>query len=243
MTDSRELPEVLEPIARGEESTLVDLVDSLLNQGLMADGDLVLGLAGIDLIYLRLSVLLAAADRVLPHARLPAPAAQEIPAAQEVPAAHEIPAAPEKPTAPEAPAAHETPAADDLPAADLPPPAEPTPRSREHVHPVEQAELEAVSEDLARRPEADRPMRFDPDPEEVRRSVMKLVLTLVELIRDLLERQALRRMEAETLTEDEVERLGQALMKLEETVHELAAQFGIDPDELNLDLGPLGKLR
>ena len=72
---------------------------------------------------------------------------------------------------------------------------------------------------------------------------MKLVLTLVELIRDLLERQALRRMEAETLSEDEVERLGQALMKLEETVHELAAQFGIDPDELNLDLGPLGKLR
>lgn len=223
MSDSRDMPEALEPIVDGGESSLVDLVDNLISQGLMLDGDLVLGLAGIDLIYLRLSVLLAAADRVLPHARRTAPAAQETPAADESPAA-----------AP-APAASDTPAP--------PPPAEPAPRSREHVHPVEQAELEAVSEDLARRPETDRPMRFDPDPEEVRRSVMKLVLTLVELIRDLLERQALRRMEAETLSEDEVERLGQALMKLEETVHELAAQFGIDPDELNLDLGPLGKLR
>lgn len=226
MSDSRDMPEALEPIVDGGESSLVDLVDNLISQGLMLDGDLVLGLAGIDLIYLRLSTLLAAADRVLPYARRePAPAAPGDPPVAASRAGAGVAAT----------------AAVDAPRSA--PPAEPTPRSREHVHPVEQAELEAVSEDLARRPETDRPMRFDPDPEEVRRSVMKLVLTLVELIRDLLERQALRRMEAETLSEAEVERLGQALMKLEETVHELAAQFGIDPDELNLDLGPLGKLR
>jgi hypothetical protein len=72
--------------------------------------------------------------------------------------------------------------------------------------------------------------------------VLKLVLTLVELIRQLLERQAIRRMEAGTLTNDETESVGLALMNLQETVHDLATQFGIPPEELNLDLGPIGKL-
>jgi hypothetical protein len=72
--------------------------------------------------------------------------------------------------------------------------------------------------------------------------VAKLVLTLIEFLRRLLERQAIRRMENGTLTDEEIERLGVALMKLEETVHELAARFGIDPEELELDLGPLGRL-
>ena len=70
----------------------------------------------------------------------------------------------------------------------------------------------------------------------------QLVLTLVEFIRRLLERQAIRRMEAKTLSEEQVEAVGEALMKLEETVRDMAASFGIPPDELNLDLGPIGKL-
>jgi len=76
----------------------------------------------------------------------------------------------------------------------------------------------------------------------VQRSVAQLVLTLVEFIRKLLERQAIRRMEAGTLTDAQTEELGRALMKLEETVLDIAAKFGILPDELNLDLGPIGKL-
>jgi len=84
--------------------------------------------------------------------------------------------------------------------------------------------------------------RWNVDPEDVRRSVARLVLTLVEFVRKLLERQALRRMEAETLTPEETEKVGLALMRLEETVAELAAHFGIPPEELNLELGPLGKL-
>jgi Gas vesicle protein K len=72
---------------------------------------------------------------------------------------------------------------------------------------------------------------------------VKLVLSLIEFIRQLLERQAIRRMEARTLTDEEIERLGTALMRLEETVKDIAAQFGLSPDELNLDLGPLGRLR
>jgi Gas vesicle protein K len=67
------------------------------------------------------------------------------------------------------------------------------------------------------------------------------VLTLVEMIRQLLERQAIRRMEAGTLTSDQTESVGLALMRLQETILDLAGQFNISPDELNLDLGPVGK--
>jgi hypothetical protein len=84
--------------------------------------------------------------------------------------------------------------------------------------------------------------RWNANPEDVQKSVAQLVLALVEFLRKLLERQAIRRMEAETLDPDDVERIGLALMRLEETVHELAARFGLAPEELNLDLGPLGRL-
>jgi hypothetical protein len=84
--------------------------------------------------------------------------------------------------------------------------------------------------------------RWNADPEDVRRSVLKLVLTLVELIRQLMERQAIRRMENGTLTDEETESVGLALMRLQQTIQELAQQFGISLDELNFDLGPVGKL-
>jgi len=106
---------------------------------------------------------------------------------------------------------------------------------------LEVEELEALRAELERRTAAAAP-RWNADPEDVQRSVVGLVLTLVEFLRKLMERQAIRRMEAETLTPDEVEAVGTALMRLEETVHGLAEQFGIDPATLNLDLGPLGRL-
>ena len=84
--------------------------------------------------------------------------------------------------------------------------------------------------------------RWNADPEEVRRSVVKLVLTLVELLRRLMERQAIRRMEQGTLTDDETEKLGLSLMRLEETIREICEQFDLRPEDLNLDLGPAGKL-
>ena len=76
----------------------------------------------------------------------------------------------------------------------------------------------------------------------VRLDTGELVLTLVEFIRRLLERQAIRRMEQKTLTRKEVEAVGEALMRLEETVREMGKKFGLTADDLNLDLGPLGKL-
>jgi hypothetical protein len=84
--------------------------------------------------------------------------------------------------------------------------------------------------------------RLNANPDDVQRSVARLVLTLVDFIRQLLERQALRRMEEGTLSPEEIERIGLALMKLEKTLRALAKRFGLSPDELNLDLGPLGRL-
>ena len=82
-------------------------------------------------------------------------------------------------------------------------------------------------------------MRWNPDPEDVQRSVAQLVLTIVEFLRKLMERQAIRRMQERTLTRKEVEAVGQALMRLEETVIEIGKRFGLTAEDLNLDLGPV----
>lgn len=86
------------------------------------------------------------------------------------------------------------------------------------------------------------PERINIDPKNVERGLAKLVLTLVELIRQLLEKQALRRVEGGSLAEEEVERVGQTLMKLEDKMEELKEIFGLKDEELNLNLGPLGDL-
>ena len=105
----------------------------------------------------------------------------------------------------------------------------------------ELAKLDDLRRELERT-NASSPLRWNADPDDVQRSVAQLVLTLVEFIRKLLERQAIRRMEAGSLTDRQTEDVGLALMKLEETVRDIAAKFGIPTDELNLDLGPIGKL-
>ena len=86
------------------------------------------------------------------------------------------------------------------------------------------------------------PQRVDCSQENIEQGLAKLVLGLIELLRRLLERQAIRRMEGGSLSETEVEEMGLALMKLEEKIHELASSFGLTPADLNLDLGPLGSL-
>jgi len=83
---------------------------------------------------------------------------------------------------------------------------------------------------------------MDCSPENLEQGLAKLVLGLVELLRRLLERQAIRRMEGGSLTDEQVEDMGKALMSLEQKVIELAAAFGLKPEDLNLELGPLGKL-
>jgi hypothetical protein len=105
--------------------------------------------------------------------------------------------------------------------------------------PVSAADLRALRRQIERQAA---PARWNPDTEDVQRSVAQLVLTVVEFLRKLMERQAIRRMEQRTLSRKEVEAVGAALMKLEETIREIGKRFGLAPEDLNLDLGPLGKL-
>ena len=95
-------------------------------------------------------------------------------------------------------------------------------------------ELESTSNTL--------PQRINVDPEKVEQGLAQLVLTLIELLRRLMERQAVRRVEAGSLSDDEIERLGQTFIKLQERMDELREIFGLEDEDLNLNLGPLGDL-
>ena len=95
-------------------------------------------------------------------------------------------------------------------------------------------ELEKLRERLPRRIEA--------NPQNVEKGLAKLVLTLIELIRQLLEKQAMKRMEAGSLSDGQIENLGVTLMKLENKMKELQAIFGLEEKDLNINLGPLGDL-
>ncbi|HEX3262326.1 MAG TPA: gas vesicle protein K [Solirubrobacterales bacterium] len=96
-------------------------------------------------------------------------------------------------------------------------------------------ELQRLDQALRRRINADR--------ETLEKGLAQLVLTLIEVLRELLERQALRRIEGGTLSDDEVERLGETFMLLEQRMKELMEAFDLEDEDLNLDLGPLGTLR
>ncbi|MBI4241852.1 MAG: gas vesicle protein K [Candidatus Rokubacteria bacterium] len=97
-----------------------------------------------------------------------------------------------------------------------------------------EGELERLTEAL--------PRRINSDPEKVEQGLAKLVLTLIELLRQLLEKQAVRRIEAGSLTPEEIERMGVTFLRLEEKMVELRALFGLTEEDLNLSLGPLGDL-
>ena len=98
--------------------------------------------------------------------------------------------------------------------------------------------LEAELRELAPR----LPQRLETDEKDIEAGVAKLVLTLVEFIRQVLEHQAIRRMEGGSLSDEEIERLGVALMRLQEKLGELKSAFGLRDEDLNVDLGPLGRL-
>lgn len=118
------------------------------------------------------------------------------------------------------------------PSPEIPPPVEPEIETAHAAEFVE--ELRRVTDSL--------PARINIDAQSVEQGLAKLVLTLIELIRRLLEKQAVRRMEGGGLAPEQVEELGLALMKLEAKMQELKAQFGLADEDLNLDLGPMGRL-
>jgi hypothetical protein len=109
-----------------------------------------------------------------------------------------------------------------------------TTRSDESLSQLSNAALEALAHAL--------PDRINADPEKVEQGLARLVLTVVELIRRALEHQAVRRMDGGTLTDQEIETLGLALLKLNGRMDELKSTFGLTDEELNINLGPLGRL-
>lgn len=103
---------------------------------------------------------------------------------------------------------------------------------------IDTALLREELEDLARA----LPSRLDADPEKLDVGLARLVMTLIELLRRVLEHQAVRRLDAGTLTVDEEERLGLAFLRLQERMTEIRTALGLEEEDLNLDLGPLGRL-
>lgn len=106
----------------------------------------------------------------------------------------------------------------------------------------EQLDVFSRSAGALDRLEAALPRRLNADPEDLEKGLAQLVLTLVELLRQLMERQALRRIESGGLTDEEVERLGRTFLALSERMEELKRVFQLEDKDLNLNLGPLGNL-
>jgi hypothetical protein len=102
-------------------------------------------------------------------------------------------------------------------------------------------DLTAFSTEL-KQAESTLPRRVNVDPKNVERGLAQLVLILIELLRHLMEHQAIRRIEGGSLREEEIERLGQTFMKLDQRMEELKEIFGLEDEDLNLNLGPLGNL-
>jgi hypothetical protein len=204
--------------------TLLETLDRVLNRGVVVAGDLTLSVADVDLIHVGLRLLLCSVETATTsRSALPPPTFSS-----------------------PAPGPHTT-----------SPTARPTSEPRWDGDDTLRGvalELEQVTGALPSRDNAPwlpdrrgKPAwlpggRIDADPEKVEQGLAKLVLTLVELLRRLLERQAVRRIEAGSLSPEEIERMGVTFMRLEQRMAELKAHFGLSDDDLNLSLGPLGDL-
>lgn len=203
--------------------SLVDVVDHLLDRGVTLQGDSMVTLAGVDLIYLRLNVLLASAETLR---RLELRGATAIGQAQAMPAAeavaHEVRAPAIESRRPLPPSGGA-----DVPAGIMEPP-----DGRRTFSPTETA---------PERP-ADSPSPSAADRAGASRSLAQLIVTLAEFLRQIIERQALRRVEGGGLHDDQIEKIGLALADLERSMKEMRDLFDIEERDLELDLGPLGQI-
>lgn len=211
----------------GEPHSLVELVNRVLDRGVVLQGDVTISVAGVDLVYLGLNALLTSvstARRTLQRGvggtggaggaggALPPPAPPpQIPDVGADVGRFLPPRPDERAGHPQPPAALAREASDAL-----------------------ATRLVEVADSL--------PSRVEVDPDGVQRDLGRLVLTLVELIRQIVEHQAVRRMDDDDLSDEQVERMGLALERLAEKMQEIKAVFGLADEELNIDLGPLGKL-
>jgi hypothetical protein len=222
----------VDEILDGEPESLVRLVNHVLDRGVVLQGDVVLSVAGVDLVYLGLNALLTSVstarrtlDRPLPGGRATGQVAPPEPR-------HELPTS----TPPSAATVDSLQTSAEAPQTD--PQVDPRSRSADDVGKEASAVLATQWGQVANA----FPERLDVDPEGVQRDLGRLVLTVVELLRQVVEHQAVRRMEDDDLSEEQVERMGVALQRLEEKMQEIKRVFGLADEELNIDLGPLGKL-
>ncbi|HEX2027689.1 MAG TPA: gas vesicle protein GvpJ [Nitriliruptorales bacterium] len=199
--------------AQHEPPTVLGLLDGLIDQGVHVAGDLVIGLADIELIRVALRLLIASEDTAqrtgVPAGAVVAPSRN--PAASNTGGQRRFEHTAARPA---------------------PPPRDPRCAGRTPPRALRRASHAGLSARVGAE-----------EREQLVRGVSQLVLTVVELIRELVERQAIRRVEAGNLTPDQVERLGVALQALEERMEQIKEVFGFTDDDLDLDLGLLGRLR
>jgi hypothetical protein len=201
-----------------ERLALVDAVDHLLNRGVVLTGETTLSLAGVDLVYVGLNLLVASVETLQQGRPGSGGPAASTPGA--------VPPPPAPRTAPGPPPSPLSPPGTEWYARPQPVPEQPAP-----------GPTAPAVYSLAGLPE-----RLGGPEERPERGLARLVLALVEVLRQILERQAVRRMEGGALADDAVERMGLALQELEAKMAELRAAFDLGEDDLNLDLGPLGRL-
>lgn len=187
---------------------LSEVLNHILDKGVVLKGEVMLAVADIDLIQLDLGLLLTAVESAI--RRPPVAGARTLGLAAARPQS--------RAPAPSA-STMESPVVDAL---DAPRNATVTP-------------LETVAESL--------PQRLNTDPDKVENGLAKLVLTLIEVLRKVLEHQAVRRMEGGHLSDAEIEKLGVALLRLNDRMKDMKGIFGLTDDDLQIDLGPLGKLQ
>jgi hypothetical protein len=191
-------------------ASLVDTIDHLLNRGAVLVGETTLSLAGVDLVYVGLNLLISSVETLQPGAGRRRPEAPEPP-----------PIRPPSGRGPSLGSAFAGLAPAGSVAGRLPA------LATAELEPAVEAAVAEAGSGQAESPE---------------RGLARLVLALVELLRQLIERQAVRRMEGSGLSEEEVERMGLALIELERKMTEMREAFGLSEADLNLDLGPLGRL-
>jgi hypothetical protein len=219
--------------ALAERLSLVEAVDHLLNRGVVLAGDATVSLAGVDLIYVGLNLVVASVERLRQSPDVGAAGGLTGPRGEPLAGG----------PAPGAAAAALAPPARGGRRAAVPPIATGGPAASAAATPVATGGPEASAPPSPALGLAGLPDRLNVEPgERPEQGLARLVLTLVELLRQILERQAVRRLEGGGLAEEEIERMGQALMELEAKMVELRTVFGLSDEDLNVDLGPLGDL-
>lgn len=212
-------------IARYQQVTLLELLDRLLDKGVVVKGEILLSVADIDLVYLNLGLLLSSVKTL-------AKAARSSSNGEAAPVSWHTSIQEEEPVA-------DQPRAASTQLAPSPFASAQQPWSKSGGGELLATALPAVIDDGPGQLFAPRAAL---NPENVEKGLVKLVLTLVDLIRKLMEKQAVRRMDEEQLHASDIEKLGATFYLLDQKIEQLKKMFGLEDEDLNLDLGPLGEL-